>query len=60
MDACRQKMLQAREGFSSRILKEQSHKKMEEPSMETVQQVELEKNPTAVQSSERKSGGKRK
>ncbi|XP_016391736.1 androglobin-like [Sinocyclocheilus rhinocerous] len=60
MDAYRQKMLQAREAFCSRILKEQSHKKMEEPPKETVEQVELEKNPTAVQSSGRKSGGKRK
>uniref|UniRef100_A0A9J8BKH2 Androglobin n=1 Tax=Cyprinus carpio carpio TaxID=630221 RepID=A0A9J8BKH2_CYPCA len=60
MDAYRQKMLQAREAFCSRILKEQSHKKMEEPPLETVEQVELEKNPTVVQSSGRKSGGKRK
>ncbi|XP_052441580.1 androglobin [Carassius gibelio] len=60
MDAYRQKMLQAREAFCSRILKEQSHKKIEEPPMETVEQVELEKNPTTVQSSGRKSGGKRK
>ncbi|XP_016148786.1 androglobin [Sinocyclocheilus grahami] len=60
MDAYRQKMLQTREAFCSRILKEQSHKKMEEPPKETVEQVELEKNPTVVQSSGRKSGGKRK
>ncbi len=60
MDAYRQKMLQAREAFCSHILKEQSLKKTEEPPMETVEKVELEKNPTVVQSSGRKSGGKRK
>lgn len=60
MDAYRQKMLQARETFCYRVLKEQPHKKMEEPPMETVEQVVLEKTPTVVQSSGRKSGGKRK
>lgn len=60
MDAYRQKMLHAREAFQSRILKGQSHKKMEEPPIETVEQVELEKNPIVVQSSGLKSGGKRK
>ncbi|KTF74991.1 hypothetical protein cypCar_00033289 [Cyprinus carpio] len=59
MDAYRQKMLQAREAFCSHILKEQSHKNMEDPPLETVEQVEHEKIPTVVQSSGCKSGGKR-
>ncbi|XP_048062860.1 androglobin isoform X1 [Megalobrama amblycephala] len=58
MDAYRQKMLQARDAFRSRTLEGVSHKKMEEPPIETVEQVELEKNPTVVQSSGR--GGKKK
>lgn len=58
MDAYRQKMLQAREAFRSRTLEGVSHKKMEEPPIETVEQVELEKNPIVVQSSGR--GGKKK
>lgn len=60
MDAYRQKMLQAREVFSSPILEGQSHKKMEVPPIETVEQVELEKNPIVSQSSRRRSGGKKK
>ncbi|KAK7132938.1 hypothetical protein R3I94_014983 [Phoxinus phoxinus] len=60
MDGYRQKMLQAREAFRSRVLEGQSHKKMEEPAIEAVEPAELEKNPVVVQASGRKSGGKRK
>lgn len=60
MDEYRQKMLQTRDAYRSRVLKEQSHKKKEEVSVEIAKQVELEKNPPQIQSGALKSGGKRK
>ncbi|XP_055042531.2 androglobin isoform X2 [Misgurnus anguillicaudatus] len=59
MDAYRQKMLQAREAYSTHVLEQQPLNK-EEMSVEATEQVELEKNPTQVQPGARKSANKKK
>ncbi|KAA0708525.1 Androglobin Calpain-7-like protein [Triplophysa tibetana] len=59
MDEYRQKMLQARDAYRSRVLEELSHKKKEEVSVEASEELELEKNPPQIPPGARKSGGKR-
>lgn len=60
MDEHRQKMVQARDAYRSRVLEERSHKKKEEVSVEATEQVELEKNPQQIQAGARKSGDRKK
>ncbi|XP_036438197.1 androglobin [Colossoma macropomum] len=57
----RQKILQAREAFRSRLLEEESRKRKAELALETARQDELEKSqPRQTPATARKSGGKKK